>query len=114
MPGTLPDSVIGSVVHASAIMLRNQRADAIDDLVGKYPILKLPPSTPPTQSSFDFANAAELIRVGNETATDFLSQLPALTDSRPSADNEQPPPPAPQTITPEQQRDEEPQSRIKL
>ena len=102
MPGTLPDSVLASVMHASTIMLRNQRADAIDDLVGKYPILKLPPSTPPSQNSFDFSNSAALIESGYTAARDFLEQLPDLTDSRPAKpETETPPPPEPVTINPD-------------
>lgn len=80
MPGTLPTTAIGSVVHASMIMLRNQRADATDDLVGRHPILHLPQVTPTTQSSFDFANSADLIAAGFEGTRDFLRQLPNLAD----------------------------------
>ncbi len=81
MPGTLPESTIGSVVHASMIMLRNQRADAVDDLVGRHPILNIPQVTPTTQSSFDFANSAALIDLGFASTREFLSKLPVLTDS---------------------------------
>ena len=101
MPGTLPTSLIGSAVHASQIMLRNQRADAVEDLVGKYPILTVPQSTPPTQSSFDFSNAGQLIEIGTDVTRGFLRRLPELTDSSPApeADDmpevELPPPPAP-------------------
>lgn len=116
MPGTLPDSVLASVMHASAIMLRNQRADAVDDLVGKYPILKLPPSTPPSQNSFDFSNSDALIESGFTTARDFLQQLPSLTDSSPTrAEAATPPPPEPPTITPEAAPDNTgPQARLRL
>lgn len=81
MPGTLPQSTIGSVIHASMIMLRNQRSDAIDDLVGRHPILHLPQVTPTTQSSFDFDNSLALIETGFENTREFLSRLPVLTDS---------------------------------
>ena len=74
-------------------MLRNQRADAVEDLVGKYPILKLPPSTPASRNSFDFSAPAELIETGFNTTRDFLRQLPELADSSPSP--EEPPPAAP-------------------
>jgi NTE family protein len=84
MPGTLPDSTFGSVVHASMIMLRNQRADAVDDLTGRHPILHLPLVTPPTQSSFDFANSAALIDAGFTASRAFLRDLPALTDTSPT------------------------------
>ena len=106
MPGTLPTSAAQSVMHASMIMLRNQRADVTDDLVGKYPILKLPPSTPPTQSSFDFTNSSDLIDGGYRTARDFLRQLPALTATSTSADDGRtgpadPPPPPLLSVEPE-------------
>ncbi|MEM7323331.1 MAG: patatin-like phospholipase family protein [Actinomycetota bacterium] len=121
MPGTLPDSVIGSIVHASAIMLRNQRADAVEDLVGKYPILKLPPSTPPTKNSFDFEDSEALIETGFDVTRDFLRQLPDLTDTSPTRAErtEEPPPPAPEPLTPEQTDGEDrdntgPQTRLRL
>ncbi len=81
MPGTLPHSVVGSIAHASMIMLRNQRADAVEDLTGKYPILHLPQSTPPGQSSFEFDQSTELAEAGYSSARTFLAQLPDLTDS---------------------------------
>lgn len=115
MPGTLPDSALRSVMHASAIMLRNQRADAVDDLVGKYPILKLPPSTPPTQNSFDFSNSDALIDSGFTTARDFLRQLPDLTNSNPTSKSDSPPPPKPETVTPNQPpKSSESQARIRI
>ncbi len=80
MPGTLPQSTIGSVLHASMIMLRNQRADTVDHMVGRHPILHLPQVTPTTQSSFDFDNSAALIDAGFTNAREFLSKLPVLTD----------------------------------
>ncbi len=81
MPGTLPHSVLGSVLHASMIMLRNQRSDAVDDLMGRHPILHLPQATPTTQSSFDFDNSFDLISAGHRHTEEFLSNLPALTDT---------------------------------
>ncbi len=81
MPGTVPDSVIGSVLHASMIMLRNQRADADDELKGRYPILHLPQPTPPEQNSFDFTNSTELIEAGYASTSAFLDQLPDLADT---------------------------------
>lgn len=81
MPGTLPHSVLGSVLHASMIMLRNQHADAVDDLIGRHPILHLPQVTPATQSSFDFENSFELIAAGHRHTEEFLRNLPALTDT---------------------------------
>lgn len=81
MPGTLPQSTMGSVLHASMIMLRNQRADAVDDLIGRHPILHLPQATPPGQNSFDFDNSVALIEAGFEATREFLGRLPVLTDS---------------------------------
>ena len=80
MPGTLPQSTIGSVLHASMIMLRNQRADTVDHLIGRHPILHLPQVTPTTQSSFDFDNSEALIEAGFTNTREFLSRLPVLTD----------------------------------
>ena len=98
MPGTLPHSVLGTVMHASMIMLRNQRADAVDDLIGRHPILHLPQVTPTTQSSFDFDNSFDLIAAGHRGVGEFLEKLPSLTDaSRGTAPKQAatPPPPPP-------------------
>lgn len=81
MPGTVPQSTLGAVLQASTIMLRNQRADAIDDLTGRYPVLHLPQSTPPSQSSFNFDNSTELIEAGYVATRDFLNHLPLLTET---------------------------------
>lgn len=81
MPGTIPTSVIGSVIHASMIMLRNQRADADEELKGKMPILHLPQPTPPELSPFDFSTTAELIEAGYSATRSFLRELPDLADT---------------------------------
>ena len=81
MPGTLPNSVLESIVHASQIMLRNQRADTTDELTGRFPILHLPQVTPPTHNSFDFDHSAELLDVSYVGTKEFLSQLPDLADT---------------------------------
>jgi NTE family protein len=84
-PATLPPmhshSTVASVFQASMIMLRNQRADAVDHLVGRHPILHLPQSTPATQSSFEFDNSIPLIDAGYEAAREYLARLPILTDT---------------------------------
>ncbi len=92
MPGTIPTSVLGSVLHASMIAVRNQRADAIEELVGKYPVLQIPRVTPPSQGGFDFDNSAELMEQGYRSTKNFLQQLPELTDTsrRHSAGTEAP------------------------
>lgn len=92
MPGTVPNSVLDSVLHASQIMLRNQRADADDLLKGRLPILHLPQPTPPEQDSFDFTNAGELIKAGLLSTRSFLAELPDLADtSRRLSETPQPP-----------------------
>ncbi|MGH1492172.1 MAG: patatin-like phospholipase family protein [Acidimicrobiales bacterium] len=83
MPGTVAQSTVGSVLQASMIMLRNQRADAVDDLVGRHPILHLPQSTPASQSSFDFEDSAALIEAGYLKTREFLSRLPLLIETSP-------------------------------
>ncbi|MEM9563828.1 MAG: patatin-like phospholipase family protein [Actinomycetota bacterium] len=100
MPGTVPDSVIGSALHASMIMLRNQRADADDELKGRLPILHLPQPTPPEQSSFDFSQSQSLIEGGFASTKAFLAQLPDLADTTRGLSERSstaPPPPAPET-----------------
>ena len=80
MPGTLPTSIVGSMMHASMIMLRNQRADATEALMGRHPILHLPQVTPVDQSSFDFSNTTDLIDSGYSSTRYFLDRLPDLAD----------------------------------
>ncbi len=106
MPGVVPTSTVGSVFQASMIMLRNQRADAVDDLMGKHPILHLPQSTPPSQNSFDFENSAALIEAGYHNTREFLSQLPMLTGtSQPTTPQPEPSQPTtPQPATPPSQQ----------
>ena len=121
MPGTLPNNAVGSIVHASMIMLRNQRADATDDLVGRHPILHLPQVTPTTQSSFDFQNSADLIESGYAGTSEFLRQLPDLADTSsrghgmPTNTVSTPtPPPRAVDASPEDATPQPPGSRVKL
>lgn len=57
----VPKSVIGSLLHASHIMLRNQPANSSDVLTENVPILRLPATTPPDYHSFDFDRSEQLI-----------------------------------------------------
>ncbi len=103
MAGTVPNSIVGSMLHASAIMLRNQRADADEQLMGKQPILHLPRPTPPSLDPFDFTTSAGLIEAGYESTRSFLERVPELADptksapaprrEAPPADGPVPPPP---------------------
>lgn len=59
--GEIPRSVVGSLLHASHIMLRNQPANSSDVLTENIPILRLPATTPPDYHSFDFDRSEQLI-----------------------------------------------------
>lgn len=80
LPATAPRSIIGSVMVASAIMLRNQQAGSIDELGPDFPILRLPRTTPATKSSFDFSNSAALIDAACTATLDLLGRQPAAVN----------------------------------
>lgn len=88
LAGKRPTTVAGSLLHASAIMLRSQRADAVDDLAPKHPILNLPQTTPSTLNSFDFSHSAALIDSAHRRSTQMLD---ALSDSMPFETDSMPP-----------------------
>ncbi len=68
-----PRKLIGTPFHVATLMVRNQRAHAIDDLVGRYPILVLPSVTPHDIGSFNFHRTAELIDRAQQAAETALA-----------------------------------------
>lgn len=73
--GKAPTTIAGSLLHASAIMLRSQRADAVDDLAPNHAILNLPQTTPSTLNSFDFSHNTALIDSAYHRTTQLLDAL---------------------------------------
>ncbi len=85
--GKRPTTIIGSLLHASAIMLRSQRADAVDDLAPRYPILNLPQTTPSTLNSFDFGHNSALIDSAQRQTTQLLESLSSHAHDPDQPDN---------------------------
>lgn len=56
-----PTSLAGSVLHSVSLMLRSQRAHAVDDLAHRYRVAVLPSPTPPDMGSFNFGRTDELL-----------------------------------------------------
>ncbi len=81
MPGFLPRSPWEALHQASQIMLRNQHADAEEDLANRHPIMRLPRPTPPSLSSFDFGQTRELIEMGFSSTKTFLGDYEELADA---------------------------------
>lgn len=81
MRGFIPRTPIEAAVQASQIMLRNQVANATEELATRHPIVRLPQPTPPALNSFDFSHTLELIDAGFVATKAFLADLPSLTDT---------------------------------
>ncbi len=81
MRGFIPRTPLEAAVQASQIMLRNQVANATEELVKRHPIIRLPQPTPPALSSFDFSHTLELIDAGFVATKGFLADLPDLADT---------------------------------
>jgi NTE family protein len=71
----VPTTILGSVVRASVMMLRSQRADAVDGLSLRHPILYLPQVTPPSLSSFNFEHTPALIEAAHQRTRDLLASM---------------------------------------
>lgn len=69
----IPDSVIGSLLHASHIMLRNQPANADQLAASSMPVLRLPQTTPAGYHSIDFSRSEELIDLAYQASTQALA-----------------------------------------
>lgn len=57
----VPDGFVARCIHSASLMIRNQRAHAVDDLMSRYPIAVIPSPTPADIGSFNFAHTAALI-----------------------------------------------------
>lgn len=70
----LPKSFLGSVLHSSSLMLRNQRSHAVDELAQRYPVAILPSATPPDMGSFNFDRTPELLEASYQLASEALDE----------------------------------------
>jgi NTE family protein len=75
LPARVPTTIVGSMLRASLMMLRSQRADAVDGLAATFPVLHLPQITPPGLSSFDFEHTAGLIGAGHRRTSELLASI---------------------------------------
>lgn len=80
-PPEPPDTLTGGLFHAVSLMVRNQRAHAIDDLSGHHPILVMPTVTPHDIGTFNFGRTEELIESSYLASSAALDRLTAETGS---------------------------------
>ncbi len=78
-PPTAPGGFAGGALHLASLMVRNQRAHAVEDLAGRYPILVLPTVTPHDMGSFNFDRTDELIEAGYRRADETLAAAVSST-----------------------------------
>lgn len=80
-PPSAPRGFAGGALHLASLMVRNQRAHAVEDLAGRYPILVLPTVTPHDMGSFNFDRTPELLEAGYHRAIAALTA--AMTSATP-------------------------------
>jgi NTE family protein len=68
-----PERLVPSLLHTVSVMLRSQRAHAVDELAHRYRVVGLPQVTPADMGSFDFRRSAELIEAAHHKTTAFLA-----------------------------------------
>ncbi len=61
MSQELPGSLIGRILHSASLMLRAQRAHAVEDLASRYHIVSLPNPIPPDMGTFNFSLTRQLL-----------------------------------------------------
>jgi NTE family protein len=67
-PQDVPRSLVAGLLHSVALIVRNQRSHAVDELASRYPIATVPSATPPDLGSFNFSRTQELIERSYELA----------------------------------------------
>ncbi len=77
-----PRTVLGGLTRSAALMVRNQRSHAIDELAHRYPIASMPCVTPPDLGTFDFSRTDELLEAGYRNSTEMLA---AWSDQAPTS-----------------------------
>ncbi|MGF1600019.1 MAG: patatin-like phospholipase family protein [Acidimicrobiales bacterium] len=82
----VPTSFAGALLHSMSLMMRSQRANAVDDLAARYPIAVLPSSTPPNMGSFNFSRTRQLLDESFElsvaTLDEWASEAAAVNGDR--------------------------------
>ncbi len=86
----LPRSPVGGLIHATSLMLRSQRAHAVDDLVYRYPVALIPSSVPPDFGCFNFEHNRELLEssyaVASATLDAWHAGAPAVPGATPNTE----------------------------
>lgn len=82
-PARPPRSLSGGLFHTVSLMVRNQRAHAVDELASRYPILVMPSVTPHDIGTFNFNRTDELIEASYRAATAALDALAPSLRPRP-------------------------------
>lgn len=67
-----PERLVPSLVHTVSVMLRSQRAHAVDELAHRYRVVTLPRVTPAEMSSFDFRRSTELVDLAHRHTAAFI------------------------------------------
>jgi len=68
----VPTSLIGSLIHSAALMLRNQQSHAVDGFDGHIPVATMPSATPPDMGTFNFKRTDELLDLSHRNTSDAL------------------------------------------
>lgn len=81
-PPRPPRSFSGGLFHTVSLMVRNQRAHAIEDLASRYPVLVMPTVTPHDIGTFNFKRTDELIDASYRAAANTLDTLSSSVEPR--------------------------------
>jgi NTE family protein len=68
----IPTTIVSGLLHSISLIVRNQRAHAVDELASRYPIATVPSATPPDLGSFNFSRTDELVERSYELASGAL------------------------------------------
>ena len=71
----VPTGMLGGAIHAIGLMVRNQRADAIDDVGADRRVIVLPSAVPPDIGTFAFHRTATLVDDSYTLARDALDRV---------------------------------------
>lgn len=86
-----PERMLPSLIHTVSVMLRSQRAHAVDELAHRYRVVGLPQVTPADMSSFDFRHSAELIDTAHRHTAAFIASWSEADPGPPGVDQDRRP-----------------------
>ena len=73
--GRAASSVPGAWMQAMGLMVRNQRAHAVDELMSRFPVATLPSVTPSDLGTFNFDRNVELMDLSRRATARHLAEL---------------------------------------